>query len=122
MIKVLPCRFPKCLGPFKMLTVEGCSKTGLLRHFNCLQPFSVFTVEGCSEMGLLRHLPNRVSPRVSFRIYISYYDHRFFFNLKLNLNFGNTEKGFVSQITAFELVAENCLYYEENTFHRQSMC
>ena len=32
MIKVLSCRFQQCLGPFKMLVVEGCSKMGPCRH------------------------------------------------------------------------------------------
>ena len=33
MIKVLSCRFRQCLGPFNMLTIKGCSETGLFRLF-----------------------------------------------------------------------------------------
>ena len=29
---------------------------------------------------------------------------------------------FVFEITASELVVLNCIYYEENTYHRQSIC
>ena len=32
------------------------------------------------------------------------------------------KKSFVSEIIVFELVALNCLYKEENTCQRQSMC
>ena len=102
----MSCRFRKCLGPFKMLTVKGCSKMGLLRHFNCLQPFSIFTVEGCSEMGLLRHLPNRVSPSVSFQIYKSYYDHRFFFWFKNKFKFREYRKKFRKRVC----VSDNCIW------------
>ena len=34
----------------------------------------------------------------------------------------NEKKSFVSEIIVSELVALNCLYEEENTCHRQSMC
>ena len=32
------------------------------------------------------------------------------------------KKVFVFEVTASELVASNCLYQEQNTCHRQSMC
>ena len=32
MIKVLSCRFDKCLGRFHIFTVEGCSETTLSKH------------------------------------------------------------------------------------------
>ena len=32
------------------------------------------------------------------------------------------KKIFVSEIMASELVALNCLYYEENTCHQQTIC
>ena len=34
MIKVLPCWFRKCLGPFRMLTLERYSETRLFRHLS----------------------------------------------------------------------------------------
>ena len=34
MIKVMSCRFDKCLGRFTMLLVEGSSKTELFRHLS----------------------------------------------------------------------------------------
>ena len=34
----------------------------------------------------------------------------------------NEKKSFVSEISVSELVALNCLYKEENTCHRQSVC
>ena len=45
---------------------------------------------------------------------------------KFNVNFKNgeknCEKSFVSELIVSELVALNCLYKEDNTCHRQSMC
>ena len=32
------------------------------------------------------------------------------------------KRSFLSEIIVSELVVLNCLYKEENTFHRQSMC
>ena len=32
------------------------------------------------------------------------------------------KESFVSKINPFELVVVNCLYYKQNTYHRQSMC
>ena len=56
MMKVLSCRFEICLGPFNMLSVKGCSETGLFRH-----------------------LSNHVFRTPKFRILITYEGHFFFF-------------------------------------------
>ena len=62
MIKELPWKFHKCLGPFNMLTVEGCSDTVLFSE-----------------------LSNQVLDTRYFRKYISYDDLLFFGNvLKFN--------------------------------------
>ena len=46
--------------------------------------------------------------------------------LKLNLDFKNAakieEKCLAYEIIASELVSLNCLYEEQDTFHRQPMC
>ena len=34
----------------------------------------------------------------------------------------NQKKFFISEIIAYELVSLNCLYEEQDTFHRQPMC
>ena len=65
MIKALSCRFGQCLGPFKVLTVKACSKTGFVRH-------------------LIHHV---------FHRYISDASHLFFSKYsKFDINFRNAEK------------------------------
>ena len=34
--KMMPCRIHQCLGPFSMLTIEGCSDTGLSAHLSTM--------------------------------------------------------------------------------------
>ena len=72
MIKVLSCRFQKCLGPFRLLTVERCSETGLCRHFS-----------------------NHVFRCLFFRKYISYEGHQCSkFDVDFTNGIRNSEKMF----------------------------
>ena len=58
MIKLLPCRFGKCLGRFDMLTAEECSETELFED-----------------------LPNHVFHNLKFSKCIGYESHPFFQNV-----------------------------------------
>ena len=78
MIKVLSCRFQRCLGPLTMLLV---------------------VVVGISKMKLFRHLSSHALPSPYFRQYMSYEVNIFFLKRsKINLNLknweNNLEKGF----------------------------
>ena len=89
--------------------------------------FCQFFFEETSKTAFYRHLSTQLFRRQSFGKYIGYEGHLFFENV-LNLmqiskmQRKSEKKTFVSQIIVAELVALNCLYKEENTSHRQSMC
>ena len=90
MIKVLLCRFHKCLGPFSMLTVEGCS-----------------------EMALFRESSNKVFYSPYFGRYISY-DNLFFFwkCLKLDQDSINGRKN----SEKFFRFYDNCIWIGKRKF------
>ena len=80
---------------------------------------TMLLVEGSSKTGFFRHLSNHVSEANNFG--------NFFFSKrsKFEINFKNPakkgeKKFFVSQIIASELLSLNCLYEEQDTFHRHS--
>ena len=100
MVKMLLFSFKQCFGPFVMLLVEESFETELFRD-----------------------LLNDVFQSPSVQKYISHNGHPFF--EKLNLNFENGKKKikkcFFLKVFTSEVVAKNCLYWEENTCPRQSM-
>ena len=99
----------------------------LSRLQQCLNPFTMLPVKGSFETGLFGHLSNHVFRSAQLRKEISYEGHLFFENV-LNLmqiskmQAAIDKKVFIFEIIASELVALNCLYYEENTCHQHSMC
>ena len=103
MTKVMWCRFEQRFGMFTMLLVEVTSETGLFRHLS-------------NHVFRVGNFGNTKDLRVIF----------FSKSWKFNLHFKNGAKTrkefFVSQTVASELVFLNCLYYEQDTFHRQPMC
>ena len=89
------------------------------RTQQCLGPFFVLLLEGSFDPGLFR------SPE--FGKYIGCEGHLFFGNAQNLMWISKRQrkikkKSFVSENKVSELVAINCLYYGENTGHRQSMC
>ena len=104
MIKIMPCRFQQWRGLFSMLAVEQCSETGLFTH-----------------------LSDHVFSIPKFWKYISSESHLFFSKCsKIDIDFRNgvekSEKCFCFQVIAFELVAVDSHYYEENNCHQHAMC
>ena len=62
---------------------QTIGQKGLLCIFQqCLGPFDMLTIEGCSETGPFRHLSNHVFRSIYFRKYISYEAHLLFQNVQ----------------------------------------
>ena len=91
MTKVVWRRLQQCFCTFTMLLVEGSSETWRFRHLS-------------DYVFRDRRFRNRKSMRV---IFFSKYSK---FNLDFKNSAKNSEKRFVSQKTAHELVSLNCLY------------
>ena len=96
------------------------------RFQQCLGSFTMFLVEGSSETGLFRHLSNHIFRSPSVQKHIIYQGHLLFWKCcKFNQDFHNAikiGKMYFSFLFASEHLAINCLYQEDNTCHRQSMC
>ena len=102
-------------------------KVALCRFQQSLDPFAMCVVEDTSKMGFHRHSFNHLFPRRKFEKYIGYEDHLFVENVQNLMQISKMQriiqkKYFVSEIILSELVALNCLYKEDITSHRWSMC
>ena len=99
----------------------------LARSEQCLDPFTMLLVNGSFETGLFGHISNHVFRSPQFQKEISCEGHLFFEKFLNLMQISKMPKKNWKKLSVFEtisseLVALNCLYYEENTSYQQSMC